>query len=228
MTATRHTFAHAGRALREALAGRSPRRLSLDGFAPAAVLVPLLRREGGPTLLFTRRTDELEKHRGEIAFPGGHREAGEDALAAALREAREEVTLEPSRVEVVGELDDRLVITRFVVTPVVGLVAEPPRTFGRDEREVDEVFEVPLSRFLEPGVGRFEWWHPSRVPNLPSRPFADLLGDEADPASGRYKVYFFDVEPDRVVWGLTARLVRDLLARLGENPVPTSRLGGEP
>ena len=217
MTSTRHTFADAGRTLREALASRPPRRLSLDGFAPAAVLVPLLRREWGPTLLFTRRTEELEKHRGEIAFPGGHRERGEDARAAALREAHEEVALEPSRVEVLGELDDRLVITRFVVTPVVGLVAEPPRAFGRDEREVNEVFEVPLARFLDPAMGRHEWWHASRVPNL-HRPFVDLLGDEIDPATGRYKVYFFDVAPDRVVWGLTARLVRDLLERLAAPP----------
>ncbi len=214
--------------MREALTGRPPRRLSLDGFAPAAVLVPLVRRQGGPTVLFTRRTQELEKHRGEIAFPGGRREAGEDARAAALREAREEVKLEPSRVEVVGELDDRLVISRFVVTPVVGLVAEPPPAFGRDEREVNEVFEVPLDRFLDPGVGRFEWWHPSRVPpDLPDRPLVDLLGEEIEPATGRYKVYFFDVAPDRVVWGLTARLVHDLLARLGENPAPASSPGGE-
>lgn len=183
--------------------------------------MPLLRRAGGPTLLFTRRTEGLAKHRGEIAFPGGHREAGEDARAAALREAREEVALEPRRVEVAGELDDRPVPTRFVVTPVVGLVAEPPDAFGRDEREVGEVFEVPLSRFLDAGVGRFEWWHPSRLPpDLPHRPLVDLGTEEIDPGTGRYKVYFFDVAPDRVVWGLTARLVRDLLERLGTHPDP--------
>jgi 8-oxo-dGTP pyrophosphatase MutT (NUDIX family) len=181
------------------------------------VLVPLLRRAGGPTLLFTRRTEALKNHRGEIAFPGGHREAGEDARAAALREAREEVALEPRQVEVAGELDDRPVITRFVVTPVVGLVAEPPEAFGRDEREVHEVFEVPLGRFLDPRVGRFEWWHASRLPpGLPLRPLVDLRTEEIDPETGCYKVYFFDVAPDRVVWGLTARLVRDLLERLGE------------
>jgi len=189
--------------------------------------VPLLRRAGGPTLLFTRRTDGLKKHRGEIAFPGGHREAGEDARAAALREAREEVALEPRRVEVAGELDDRPVVTRFVVTPVVGLVAEPPEAFGRDEREVHEIFEVPLSRFLDPGVGRFEWWHPSRLPpDLARRPLVDLETEEIDPETGCYKVYFFDVEPDRVVWGLTARLVRDLLERLGARPAPGP--GSEP
>lgn len=181
--------------------------------------MPLLRRAAGPTLLFTRRTDALEKHRGEIAFPGGHREPGEDARAAALREASEEVALEARRVEVAGELDDRPVVTRFVVTPVVGLVAEPPAAFGREAREVREVFEVPLARFLDPGVERFEWWHPSRLPpDLPHRPLVDLGSEEIDPASGSYKVYFFDVAPDRVVWGLTARLVRDLLERLAAPP----------
>ncbi|HEU4384292.1 MAG TPA: CoA pyrophosphatase [Anaeromyxobacteraceae bacterium] len=201
--------------LRSALSSRPPRRLAVDGFAAAAVLVPLLRRPAGPTLLFTRRTADLSKHRGEIAFPGGHREPGEEARAAALREAGEEVGLEPRRVEVAGELDDRPVVTRFVVTPVVGLVAEPPAAFSRDAREVEEVFEVPLSRFLDPEVERFEWWHPSRLPpDLARRPLSDLGSEEIDPESGSYKVYFFDVAPDRVVWGLTARLVRDLLERL--------------
>lgn len=179
-------------------------------------MVPLLDRRGGPTLLFTRRTEELKRHRGEISFPGGAREEGEDARAAALREAREEVALEEPRVEVVGELDDRPVVTRYVVTPVVGLVAEPPPEFRRDEREVREIFEVPLQRFLEPGACRHEWWDPSRLPaELTPRPLVDLRTEEVDPATGRYKVYFFDVAPERVVWGLTARLVRDLLERLG-------------
>ena len=183
--------------------------------------MPLLRRPAGPTLLLTRRTADLSKHRGEIAFPGGHREPGEDARAAALREASEEVALEPRRVEVAGELDDRPVITRFVVTPVVGLVAEPPGAFGRDAREVDQVFEVPLARFAEPGAERFEWWHPSRLPpDLPHRPLSDLGSEEIDPESGSYKVYFFDVAPDRVVWGFTARVVRDLLERLGAPTAP--------
>lgn len=210
-------YEEAARRIRAALAAHPPRRAAVVGFDRAAVLVPMLRRTGGPTLLFTRRTESLRKHRGEISFPGGHLEELEDARAAALREAREEVALEPRQVEVVGELDDRLVVTRFVVTPVVGLVAEPPRAFGRDEREVREVFEVPLHRFLDPGVGRFEWWDSSRLPpGLAYRPLADMRSEEIDPVTGRYKVYFFDVAPDRVVWGLTARLVRDLLERLGE------------
>lgn len=178
------------------------------------MLVPLLHRPGGPTLLFTRRTEGLTRHRGEISFPGGRRETGEEARAAALREALEEVALAKQHVDVVGELDDRPVVTRYVVTPVVGLVSDPPE-FRREEREVHEVFEVPLERFLEPALVRHEWWHPSRLPpDVLPRPLVDLRSEEIDPATGAYKVYFFDVAPDRVVWGLTARLVRDLLERL--------------
>jgi 8-oxo-dGTP pyrophosphatase MutT (NUDIX family) len=208
------SFEEAGRRIREALGTRAPNRLAIDGFRPAAVLVPILRRPEGPTLLFTHRTEVVQKHKGEISFPGGHLEVGEDACAAALREAREEVALDPAAVEVLGQLDDHLSVTRYLVTPVVGLVADPPPSFVREEREVHEVFEVPLSRFLEPGAPRIEWWDASRLPpDLPQRPLLDLRADQMDPATGRYRVYFFDVAPDRVIWGLTARLVKDLRDR---------------
>jgi hypothetical protein len=121
------------------------------------------------------------------------------------------VALEPRHVEVAGELDDRPVITRFMVTPVVGLVAEPPQAFGRDEREVHEVFEVPLSRFLDPGVGRFEWWHASWLP--PGLP------------PGRWSTAQREIDPrpaatrSTSTWRRTGwchgALVRDLLERLG-------------
>jgi hypothetical protein len=100
-----------------------------------------------------------------------------------------------------------------VVTPVVALVPDPPAGFRRDEREVDEVFEVPLARFLPAGAARVEWWDASRLPpDAPRRPLLDLRSEEMD-AAGRYAVYFFDVAPDRVIWGLTARVVRDLVLR---------------
>ncbi len=199
--------------VRAALAARPPRRLAVVGFDRAAVLVPLLRRPDGPVLLFTRRTEALKVHRGEISFPGGHLEGREDARAAALREAEEEVGLDPLCVEVAGELDDRPSVTRFVVTPVVALVPDPPAAFRRDEREVDEVFEVPLARFLVPDAARVEWWDASRLPpDAPRRALLELRSEEVD-AAGRHAVYFFDVAPDRVIWGLTARVVRDLVQR---------------
>jgi 8-oxo-dGTP pyrophosphatase MutT (NUDIX family) len=209
------TFEEAAQRLRSALAGRPPRRVEAPGFAPAAVLVPVLDRPGGPTLLFTRRAEEMERHRGEISFPGGRLEPGEAAPDAALREAREEVALDPLQVEAVGELDERPVVTRFLVRPVVGLVRRPPERFGIEAREVREAFEVPLARFLEPGTPRGEWWDGSRLPpGMARRPLVDLREDEVDRERERYRVWFYDVAPDRVIWGLTARVLKELVERL--------------
>jgi len=201
-------------AVRAALAARPPRRLEVEGFRRAAVLVPLLRRPEGASVLFTRRTTGVRKHKGDISFPGGHIEPGEGAREAALREAREEVALAPGDVEVLGELDERPVVTRYVVTPVVGLVRDPPARFDREEREVEEVFEVPLARLLEPGMPRGEWWDASRLPpGAVPRPLLDLLEEELDRERNAYRVWFYDAAPDRVIWGLTARVLKDLIDR---------------
>ena len=117
---------------------------------PAAVLVPLVRRESGLTVLFTRRTAHLNDHAGQISFPGGRCEPG-DAYPAetALREAAEEIGLVPARVEVLGELGKYVTVTGYRVTPVVGLVT-PPLELRPDDFEVAEVFEVPLEFLLDP------------------------------------------------------------------------------
>jgi len=117
---------------------------------PAAVLVPLVRREGALTVLFTRRTAHLNEHAGQISFPGGRSEPG-DAYAAetALREAAEEIGLAAERVEVLGELHKYVTVTGYRVTPVVGLVT-PPLELRPDDFEVAEVFEVPLEFLLDP------------------------------------------------------------------------------
>lgn len=122
----------------------------LKGLRPASVLVPVLRREAGLQLLLTRRSEQLRSHKGQISFPGGRREETDaSAAAAALREAEEEVGLPPSRVEVIGYLDDYPTITGFLVTPVIGLVADPPR-LQPCAREVADLFEMPLDFALEP------------------------------------------------------------------------------
>jgi 8-oxo-dGTP pyrophosphatase MutT (NUDIX family) len=116
---------------------------------PAAVLVPVVEREAGLTVLLTRRTAHLYDHAGQISLPGGRSEQDESPQATALRETEEEIGLQRCHVEVLGTLSDYVTVTGYRVTPVVGLVSSPfelrPDTF-----EVAEIFEVPLAIFLDP------------------------------------------------------------------------------
>lgn len=155
------------RRLRQALAGTSeaePRPMSLlelplgldKLLAPklrdlraAAVLVPVMRRASGLQLLLTRRADHLRAHKGQVSFPGGRRDPEDTSIAAnALREAQEEIGLDPRHVEVIGYLDDYPTLTRYRVTPVVGIVSDEPPV-QRCEDEVAEIFEVPLEFVLD-------------------------------------------------------------------------------
>lgn len=116
----------------------------------ASVLVPVIDRAGGFTVLFTRRTSHLHDHAGQISFPGGRAEPGDSTPAhTALRETEEEIGLSPSRVEILGALHEYVTVTGYRVTPVVGLV-RPPFSLTPDEFEVAEIFEVPLDFFLDP------------------------------------------------------------------------------
>lgn len=117
---------------------------------PAAVLVPLIERPAGLSLLFTRRTEHLRDHAGQISFPGGRVEPDDAGpLHTALRESEEEVGLPGDQVHVAGYLPARAVVTGFAVTPVVGFAA-PDLAHVADPREVADVFEVPLHWFLDP------------------------------------------------------------------------------
>jgi len=122
-----------------------------ESLVPAAVLVPLVDRPSGPTVLFTVRAAHLRKHAGQISFPGGRLEAEDvDPLGAALREAEEEVGIAAGWVEPLGYLPDHVVISGFRVTPVVGRV-RPLGEPSPDRAEVAHVFEVPLDYALDPG-----------------------------------------------------------------------------
>lgn len=180
-------------------AGRSWEELSpaTDGAAPAlrpaAVLVPLLDRREGMTVLLTRRTDHLNAHAGQISFPGGRREEDDPSPEiTALREAEEEIALARESVHVIGRLGVRETGTGFKVVPVVGLI-DPPVALSPDPSEVAEVFEVPLEFLLAPGNHRIE----TRVQRGIERQFYVIP----------YESYH--------IWGLTARLLVTLSEVIG-------------
>ena len=117
---------------------------------PAAVLVGLVDRAAGPALLLTQRTEHLRDHAGQICFPGGRIEPDDaSAAAAALREAEEEIGLDPARVSILGKLPPYQTVTGFRISPVVGWIS-PPFELRPDPFEVAEAFEVPLHFVLDP------------------------------------------------------------------------------
>ena len=234
-------MASAGPTFEEAVArGSAPRSrpvpaeaLEVPGFRRAGVLVPLLARADGPTLLFTRRTDTVPHHKGEMSFPGGGAAEGESRRRAALREAEEEVGLAASRVEILGAQDDVPSIARYVVTPVAAAVRPRPFAFvpRRSSRSRSRsssrspVSSTHRSAAPRSGIPRV---CPPRSPRalLASRiPFEEVdPGDRASGACGRSTPI-----PARVVWGLTARILSDLLDRAFGPPQagdPTARRRG--
>ena len=159
---------------------------SRPALTSAAALVALFEEDGEAHVVLTRRSSSLALHPGEVSFPGGWVQEGETVVEAALREAQEEVGLDPALVEVVGWLDP--VSPRAsgaVVTPVVGVLASGRPSLVADPSEVEAIFAAPLSQLLS--CCRSEWWD--------VRP-----------------MYFFDLEHD-TVWGMTARVLYGLLER---------------
>lgn len=165
---------------------------SPEDIRPAAVLVPVVRREDGLTVLFTRRTAHLHDHAGQISFPGGRVEPGDRSAAeTALRESGEEIGLEPARVEILGELHQYVTVTGYRVSPVVGLVT-PPLDLRLDDFEVAEVFEVPLSFLLDPSNHQR-----NRVIN-----------------EGRERLYFAVPYGQYYIWGATAGMLMNFYSFL--------------
>jgi len=157
---------------------------------PAAVLMPIVLREQGPTLLFTQRTADLKDHAGQISFPGGRTELSDvSPVDTALRETEEEIGLARRHVEVIGSLPEYFTGTGYRVTPVAGLI-RPPFDVVPDPREVAEIFEVPLA-FLMDGMN-----HQRRTIELPN----DL---------GRRTFYTMPYERF-FIWGATAGMLRNL------------------
>ena len=166
----------------------------LPGFPGArhsAVLVTLTDGPDGPSVLLTRRSRALRHHKGEISFPGGRMDPGETPAETALREAHEEVGLDPTRVRVHGELEHlNTVVSRSYIVPKVGVVDEPFELTGLT-MEVDRVMWVPLAELTRPDTYRSETWGFGATHRV---------------------LHFFHLD-DETIWGATGRILHDLLGR---------------
>lgn len=171
---------------------RRPLRRLVPPFPDArnsAVLIVLHDGPDGPEALFTKRAMHLRNHRGEISFPGGRMELGETPDDAALREAWEEVALDPASVTLHGQLDHMsTVVSKSYIVPVVASVAERPALVPHPG-EVDRILWVPLAELASPDTYREEWW--------------------GTPPTDR-PIFFFELD-DETIWGATARMLHQLL-----------------
>ena len=159
--------------------------------APAAVLVPFVLRPE-PTLLLTKRTSHLKKHAGQVSFPGGRIDPGDKhPEAAALREAHEEIALDPAIVEIVGRMDEYVTGTGYIITPVLGLLP-PDVTWLASPDEVESVFEFPLSVLLDPEAPRRQKQH----------------------VRGQWREYWVWPHPEHFIWGATAAIMHHLAGKL--------------
>jgi 8-oxo-dGTP pyrophosphatase MutT (NUDIX family) len=170
-------------------------------FRPASVLLPLVARADGLHVLLTRRTEHLRDHAGQISFPGGRAEPSDaDAVQTALREAQEEVGLAPHSVEILGQMPLYTTVTRYRVTPVVGLL-DPAHQLQADAHEVAEVAEVPLHFLMTPAHHRrhvFEWQGQQR----------EFLSMPWSPTPERPDAWF--------IWGATAAMLRNFYHLLAQ------------
>jgi 8-oxo-dGTP pyrophosphatase MutT (NUDIX family) len=161
-----------------------------DTLLPAAVLIAVTDR-ADPGVILTQRTDTMSRHPGQIAFPGGRIDPGEDVVTAALREAEEEIALPRGQVWVIGEADSYRTVTGFQVTPVIGVIP-PDLVFTPSEAEVASVFEVPLSFLLDTAnhvEATLEW-------------------------QGHDRHYYEIMWNERRIWGATAAMIVNLARRL--------------
>jgi 8-oxo-dGTP pyrophosphatase MutT (NUDIX family) len=172
--------------------------------SPSAVLVALFEEAGETRVVLTRRASTLRSHRGEVSFPGGRADSGEAPEVAALREAAEEVALDPAAVRPVGWLRPVQTFgTGSVIVPVVGALDRRPHLVP-SPAEVARVFDVALADLAGDGVFHEERW------SIPGRPVPGS-------ADGAFPVWFFDVAGE-TVWGATARVLVDLVSVVLEVP----------
>ena len=173
--------------LKQILSRREKRRIVDPNGIPAAVLVPIYEKDGQYHILFIKRTEWVEKHKGEISFPGGTYEAQDKTLLdTALRESAEEINLKPDDVEVLGELDETSVKTNYIITPFLAAIPWPYE-FKVDGHETEAIIEAPISALLGRGRSRQE------------------LEDGETVTAYRYNYQ------GSVIWGATARILAEFL-----------------
>ena len=163
----------------------------------AGVLAVFFEEDGEARLVLTRRSSGLRTHQGQVSFPGGRLEEGEDAVAAALRESFEEIDLDPSLVRTVGWLHPVLtMVSSSFILPVLGTVAGRP-ALAANPSEVERIFDVTLAELADPDIFHEERWRiPGRV----------ITGSE----DNSFPVWFFEVAGE-LIWGATARMLHELL-----------------
>jgi 8-oxo-dGTP pyrophosphatase MutT (NUDIX family) len=167
------------------------RELTMQFTREAAVLMPIFERGGASYFLLTRRTDEVQTHKGQISFPGGMRHEGEDLQHTALRETFEEVGIEESKISIMGRFHDYLSITGYRVSPYAAYITAPFTTKPQTS-EVAEILEVPFSVFTDPARLRVER--------------ALRLGKMMD-------IYYYSFGPHEI-WGLTALIIKEFFEEL--------------
>jgi 8-oxo-dGTP pyrophosphatase MutT (NUDIX family) len=180
----------------EILSSRKRRVIEHPPFSHAAVLVPLFQKDGNCHLLFTKRSEEVKYHKGEISFPGGVVDEEDlELINTALREADEEIGLKESDVQIIGVLDDIVTITEFIITPIVGLFPYP-YSFKVSEVEIAELIEVPLASLLD----------------------RDCFSEREIFRGGQREIVFAYQYGEHIIWGATARILKqflDLISSLG-------------
>lgn len=175
--------------IREILSQRKKRVVTDISLIPAGVLVPLFEKEGEYYILLTKRTAKVEYHKGEISFPGGaYDERDGNLMLTALRETFEELGLRAKDVEILGELDDDITTSNFVVSPFVGIIPYPYE-FRISQREIEELIEVPISALLDKNNFREE---------------------DTDYQGQPFTSYFYEYQ-GHVIWGATARILKQFL-----------------
>jgi len=181
--------------LKQALSQRQKQHITDVSRMPSAVLLPIYRKQGQYYILFTKRTEKVKHHKGEISFPGGAYQKGDKGLVeTALRESAEEIGLVADAVEIIGELDDITTKTSsFVITPFVAFIHRPSR-FELNREETEEIIEVPLSVLLD----------------------RSCLYQETQVTGNQTETLYFYHYRGRVIKGATARILHQFLGIMAQ------------